>query len=63
MVLSDEEREVYGGMQRYRLLELNLDSILNVKRPWTPDKTRNVGDRKVCCKSCSIKYAFVLISH
>ena len=54
-VLTEEEKMVYEAMRRYKLIELNLHSSIEVLVPWTPKKTRNVGDRKIQCKKCLIK--------
>ncbi|KAG8945086.1 hypothetical protein FRC04_001247 [Tulasnella sp. 424] len=53
--LNDEERAVYDGMRKYKLLELNLDGPLTATTGWTPSKSREVGDDQVECKSCKIK--------
>src|SRR5262249_13132588 len=55
VVLTKEEKSVYGAMRRYKLIELNLESSIDARVPWTPKKTRGVGDRKVQCKKCLIK--------
>ena len=55
VVLNEEEKAVYAAMRRYRLIELNMGSTLIVKVPWTPEKTKEVGDVKVKCRSCGIR--------
>ena len=54
-VLTEKEKEVYKSMRRYRLIELNLESTLVLKLPWTPEKTREVGDHKSECIRCHTK--------
>jgi len=56
LVLTAKEKQIYEAMQRYKLIELNLDSTIELWVPWTPRKTRGVGDRKIQCKKCLIKY-------
>lgn len=53
--LNDEEKAVYEGMGKYKLLELNLGGALTASTGWTPSKSREVGDDQVECKSCKIK--------
>jgi hypothetical protein len=62
IVLTDGERKVYEDMRTYRLVELNLDSSLTAVVPWTPEKTREVGDRKVECEKCKIKRSVTMMS-
>lgn len=54
-LLSQEESEVYQGMARYTRLEDNIDTKIQAKVPWTPMKTRGVGDRKRLCDGCGIR--------
>jgi hypothetical protein len=54
VTLTEEERKVYEDMKIYRLVELNLDSSLVARVPWTPEKTRGVGDRKYECAKCKV---------
>jgi hypothetical protein len=61
-VLTAKEKRVYGSMQRYKLIELNLDAPLFVNVPWTPQKTRGAGDVKVQCKKCLIRYLGLISS-
>ena len=65
-VLTKEEKRIYEAMKRYKLIELNLDSSINVQVPWKPQKTRGAGDRKIQCKKCLVKsvlyYSCVFIS-
>jgi len=56
LVLAAQEKRVYEAMRRYKLIELNLDSTIELHVPWTPQKTRGVGDRKIQCKKCLIRY-------
>jgi hypothetical protein len=56
LVLTVQEKRVYEAMRRYKLIELNLDSTIELHVPWTPNKTRGVGDRRIRCKKCLIKY-------
>ncbi|TDL20326.1 hypothetical protein BD410DRAFT_725893 [Rickenella mellea] len=63
VVLSDDERVVYEAMRRYKLIELNLDSTLQVKLPWTPTKSRGVGDSKVKCQKCLFRRSVTIMSH
>ena len=62
IALTDEEKDVYRSMRTYRLTELNLDSSLLAKLPWTPEKTRGVGDRKIPCEKCKIKRSISMMS-
>ena len=59
--MADDERVFYESMRRYKLIEANLDSTLRVEVPWTPDKTRNIGDLKVLCKRCGIRLETILL--
>jgi hypothetical protein len=61
VVLTAEEKKIYEEMRRYKLIELNLDSSIEVLVPWTPAKTRSVGDAKIQCKKCLIKYRRLLL--
>ncbi|KAF7358467.1 RING-type domain-containing protein [Mycena venus] len=63
MVLTAKEKRVYGAMQRYKLIELNLDAPLLTNVPWTPQKTRGAGDVKVQCKKCLISRSITIMSH
>jgi hypothetical protein len=60
VVLTKHEKRVYEAMRRYKLIELNLDAPVEVRVPWTPQKTRGPGDVKVRCKRCLIWYVLVL---
>ncbi|KAJ7852874.1 hypothetical protein B0H13DRAFT_1728719 [Mycena leptocephala] len=62
-VLTAKEKRVYGSMQRYKLIEHNLDAPLFVNVPWTPQKTRGAGDVKVQCKKCLISRSITIMSH
>jgi hypothetical protein len=55
MVLTEGEVKVYAAMRRYRLIELNLESTMHLQLPWTPEKTRQVGDLKIQCKLCNVR--------
>ncbi|KAJ7635094.1 hypothetical protein FB45DRAFT_743151 [Roridomyces roridus] len=63
VVLTKQERTVYQAMQRYKLIELNLDAPVDVRVPWTPDKTRGPGDLKVQCRRCLIRRSVTIMSH
>ncbi|KAJ6503750.1 hypothetical protein C8R45DRAFT_1060395 [Mycena sanguinolenta] len=63
VVLTAKEKRVYRAMRRYKLIELNLDAPLAVNVPWTPRKTRGVGDVKVQCKKCLISRSITIMSH
>ncbi|KAF7378381.1 RING-type domain-containing protein [Mycena sanguinolenta] len=63
VVLTNEEKKTYEAMQRYHLIELNLDAPLLVKVPWTPDKTRGPGDVKVQCRKCLVRRSITIMSH
>jgi hypothetical protein len=56
VVLTDQEQKIYSAMRRYKLIELNLESTMNVEVPWTPEKTREVGDYKIECQQCHIRF-------
>lgn len=62
VALTKEERKAYEDMRRYRLLELNLDAKVLVKVPWTADKTRQVGDRRVQCTKCKMNRSTTTMS-
>lgn len=53
--LSSEERALYLNMARYAYLEEQLDIKLQARVPWTPMKTRGIGDRKRVCEGCGIR--------
>jgi hypothetical protein len=55
LVLTPKEKRVYEAMRRYKLIELNLNSKIEVRVPWTPQKTRGIGDSKIQCKKCLIR--------
>jgi hypothetical protein len=55
LILSPEEYTTYSGMARYAHLEQNIDTKIQAKVPWTPMKTRGVGDRKRLCDGCGIR--------
>ncbi|KZP13764.1 hypothetical protein FIBSPDRAFT_834882 [Athelia psychrophila] len=61
-VLDEREKEVYKAMRRYRLIELNSESVVSAQVPWTPHKTTEVGDRKVKCQKCNIARSVTLMS-
>ncbi|KAJ7191389.1 hypothetical protein GGX14DRAFT_701594 [Mycena pura] len=63
VVLTAREKRVYEAMRRYRLLELNLDAPVNVRVPWTPQKTRGPGDVKVQCTKCLMRRSITIMSH
>ncbi|KAJ7178202.1 hypothetical protein C8R46DRAFT_1076094 [Mycena filopes] len=63
VVLTAHEKQIYAAMQRYRLIELNLDAPLLVKLPWSPEKTRGPGDVKVRCKKCLARRSITIMSH
>ncbi|KAF7325565.1 RING-type domain-containing protein [Mycena kentingensis (nom. inval.)] len=41
----------------------NLDAPVEVKMPWTPQKTRGPGDVKVECKKCGVCRSVTIMSH
>jgi hypothetical protein len=56
IALSEEEKVVYEGMGRYHALETELmDRKVDALVPWTPMKTRGVGDRKRLCVGCGMQ--------
>lgn len=59
--LTKEERNVYAGMRRYRLIELNFQSSLSAVIPWTPEKSTGVGDLQVVCKNCQKKRSVTMM--
>ncbi|KLO12331.1 hypothetical protein SCHPADRAFT_829706 [Schizopora paradoxa] len=63
VAIDDRERELYSAMRRYQLLQLNLRSPINTELPWTPEKTREVGDFKVLCSVCNIKRSVTIMGH
>lgn len=54
-MLNAQERVVYAAMRRYRYIEMNWESMITVRVPWTPRKTTGVGDWRVKCKRCLIR--------
>jgi hypothetical protein len=62
VALNEEEEAVYRGMRRYRLIELNMDSQLEAQVPWTPEKTREVGDVHIQCAKCNKKRSITIMS-
>ena len=62
VTLNEEEEAVYRGMRRYRLIELNLESQLEAQVPWTPEKTREVGDVQIQCTMCNKKRSITIMS-
>lgn len=62
VALNEEEEAVYRGMRRYRLIELNLESQLKAQVPWTPEKTREVGDVQIQCTNCNKKRSITIMS-
>ena len=62
VALNNEEEVVYRGMRRYRLIELNMESQLEAQVPWTPEKTREVGDVQIQCTKCNRKRSITIMS-
>lgn len=62
VTLTEEEKKVYGGMRRYRLIELNIQSKLTATVPWTPEKTSGIGDRQLQCKNCDKKRSVTIMA-
>lgn len=62
VALNEEEEAVYQGMRRYRLIELNMESQLEAQVPWTPEKTRSVGDVQIQCTKCNKKRSITIMS-
>lgn len=62
VALTEEERTVYAGMRRYRLIEQNLKATLTASIPWTPDKTGDIGDRQLVCKNCSKRRSVTIMA-
>jgi hypothetical protein len=62
VALNEEEEAVYRGMQRYRLIELNMEPQLEAQVPWTPEKTCDVGDFQVQCTGCNKKRSITIMS-
>lgn len=52
LALTQEEQSTFEGMKRYLFLEQNIDRKIQTVVPWTPSKTRGVGDRKRKCEEC-----------
>lgn len=55
LIFSPEEHDVYSEMARYVHLEDQIDTKIQAKVPWTPMKSRGVGDRKRLCDGCGIR--------
>ncbi|KAK4643791.1 hypothetical protein QC761_405090 [Podospora bellae-mahoneyi] len=51
-VLSKEDAELFEGLVSYKLLEMNLDTIVPTKIGWTPEKARAHMGPVAVCKSC-----------
>ncbi|KDR78368.1 hypothetical protein GALMADRAFT_95057 [Galerina marginata CBS 339.88] len=62
VVLTKKEKKIYAAMRRYKMIELNLESTLHLQVPWTPEKTREVGDQKIECQQCHIRRSITLMS-
>ena len=62
VALNEEEETVYRGMRRYRFIELNMESQLEAQVPWTPEKTREVGDVQILCTKCNKKRSITIMS-
>lgn len=62
VALTEEEEAVYRGMRRYRFIELNMESQLEALVPWTPEKTREVGDIQIKCTNCNKKRSVTIMS-
>ena len=62
VALNEEEEAVYRGMRRYRLIELNMEPQLEAQVPWTPEKTREVGDVQIQCTKCNKKRSITIMS-
>lgn len=56
-ILNSQEKNIYAAMKRYKNIEMNLEAEVTVRLGWTAKKTRNVGDRRVKCKKCQVRYA------
>jgi hypothetical protein len=62
VALNDDEEAAYRGMRRYRLIELNMEPQLEAQVPWTPEKTREVGDVQIQCNKCNKKRSITIMS-
>lgn len=50
--LTDKDRKLFNTLVDYRILEMNLDTTLQVKVGWTPEKTRVPVGPVVTCRVC-----------
>ncbi|KAG8799752.1 hypothetical protein FRC19_000072 [Serendipita sp. 401] len=62
VALTADECQVYQGMRRYRLIELNLKASLTASVPWTPEKTGDIGDQQLACKICSKRRSVTIMA-
>lgn len=59
MILSLEEKRVLSAMRRYKNIEMNMEADVKIRLGWTPKKRRNVGDRRVRCQKCHVRFVFL----
>lgn len=52
VTLSDEENNAFERMAKYQILEELMDRKVLAVVPWTPMKTKGLGDRKRTCTGC-----------
>ncbi|KAL7941196.1 hypothetical protein V8C42DRAFT_335601 [Trichoderma barbatum] len=51
-ILSVKDRDTFRALVDYKMLELNLDTVLEAQITWTPEKTKVTLGPLVVCKKC-----------
>ncbi|KAK4098016.1 hypothetical protein N658DRAFT_561402 [Parathielavia hyrcaniae] len=61
-LLKAEDRSLFETLVSYRLLEMNLDTTLEAKLGWTPDKNKIPVGPLVVCKSCQFPRSVTIMA-
>ena len=61
-LLSETDRSIFERLVSFKMLQLNLDSPLNVRTGWKPDKSRVPFGQVVVCQSCHFPRSVTMMS-
>lgn len=61
-VLSVKDRDTFRALVNYKMLELNLDTVLEAQITWTPEKTKVALGPLVICKKCQFPRSVTIMA-
>ncbi|EHK26900.1 uncharacterized protein TRIVIDRAFT_85604 [Trichoderma virens Gv29-8] len=61
-ILSVKDRDTFKALVDYKMLELNLDTVLGAQITWTPEKTKVAMGPLVICKKCQFPRSVTIMA-